>query len=1036
MKVVHIGANTTGGAGLGMMGVHRALLSAGIDSRVVTLRVNPGEENLPEITVLPPVSFDDPVGDVVQKLRKQYRIPVSSPYAGVRLEELDVVKDADIIHFHWVTGLVDLPTFFPKINKPVVWTIRDENAMLGLYHFDRERPVTPTEDEQRVDDELRDVKTQAINACRDLTFVSLCDGMKARLDASAIGGRESFVIPNRIDTDCFYPRPREKVRGELQIADNEIVILFAVQFQGEKRKGLQELFDALGRLVSDTRRFIVVCVGHGKVEATASQGVRVVCPGATADPERMAEFYSAADLFVTPSYSETFGKTTAEAIACGTPVVSFPNMGAKDIIRDGVDGFLADGFNPLALARAIDKALKTDFNRERMITGIRERYSPDHIAGLHLELYRHIIATPPAKRERAPAKCLAMPTRTSRVPRLSIITICYNNADDLRKTLWSTLHEQYGFDDFEQIVVDGGSQDGTARVLEEYKDRLGWYCSEPDRGIYDAMNKGAEHARGEYLLFLNSGDVLLTDMLKEVMGNPFSEDLVYSDIYFRTGDCLSVNIAPSMDEMTPGWFLFNSLPHQATFIRRDLHNRIGGYDASMKISAAPKFIFKALFELHCSYRKLDFAFSVFDRSGISSQPRMLRPKLNEWMDFLSPYFGKRVAGIAMRYLTVREVLDWEVYEYLRWHPREFESLRTHIKQFISVRRCHGKTKASESLKKLSIITIVLNDKEGLKRTLESVFESQPGFPDFEQIVVDGGSSDGTTGVIGRYADRITWWCSEPDKGIYNAMNKGAAHACGEYLLFLNAGDVLLEDSLKDVFAHSFGEDLVYGDIYKRDADGEARLVKSPSSRELTPAYLTINTLPHQATLIRRQLHNDLGGYDETMKISAAPKFISDALLKRHCTHRHLALAFSVFDCTGISCDNHYLPARLREWQSFLAVHFGKRVANSFYRAKMSREVVSGKVIAYIAKHPEKIGEVRQLVDDGVRRLKSGRRGRDGSVAALKSELKSIKGSFAYRVGMMATWPARRVYRGMRCLRKNGLRYTLRRFFLGKNQGKK
>ena len=345
--------------------------------------------------------------------------------------------------------------------------------------------------------------------------------------------------------------------------------------------------------------------------------------------------------------------------------------------------------------------------------------------------------------------------------------------------------------------------------------------------------------------------------------------------------------------------------------------------------------------------------------------------------------------------------------------------------------------------RLSIITICFNNSEGLRETLNSTLCQQHAFRDFEQIVVDGGSSDSTKDVIQEYADRLAWWCSEPDKGIYNAMNKGVEHASGDYLLFLNSGDILLEDSLAKVFELDFDEDLVYSDIYTRGADGKLNLAKSPSNAELTPAYLTINTLPHQATLIRRELHEALGGYDESMKISAAPKFIMEALLGRKCSSRYVEMAYSVFDRSGISSDPKLLASKLMEWQYFMRPYFGDRVATSFFRAKMSEKVISKGALEFLENHPEKTADVRKCFDDGVRdikhnlrhyhiadlqreigRLRLSVKSKDGKVAqlqreaaALKGEVAALKHSAAYRVGMLLTWPLRKVYRGVLCRKK-------------------
>ncbi|MEG1573526.1 MAG: glycosyltransferase family 2 protein, partial [Bacteroidales bacterium] len=122
------------------------------------------------------------------------------------------------------------------------------------------------------------------------------------------------------------------------------------------------------------------------------------------------------------------------------------------------------------------------------------------------------------------------------------------------------------------------------------------------------------------------------------------------------------------------------------------------------------------------------------------------------------------------------------------------------------------------MSKLSIITINLNDAAGIEKTLKSIWEKQ-SFRDFEHIVIDGGSKDGSVEVIKKYEKNLAYWISEPDKGIYNAMNKGIAKATGEYLLFINGGDWLADDVLAEVFAIPFEEDIVYGDFTYVSEDG-------------------------------------------------------------------------------------------------------------------------------------------------------------------------------------------------------------------------
>ena len=120
--------------------------------------------------------------------------------------------------------------------------------------------------------------------------------------------------------------------------------------------------------------------------------------------------------------------------------------------------------------------------------------------------------------------------------------------------------------------------------------------------------------------------------------------------------------------------------------------------------------------------------------------------------------------------------------------------------------------------KLSIITINFNNCEGLQKTIESVVSQS--FKDFEWIVIDGGSTDGSRELLEQYADHITYWVSELDKGVYNAMNKGIKVAKGEYVNFMNSGDVYASASiLEDVFSTSHTADVLYGYMMRGSVDG-------------------------------------------------------------------------------------------------------------------------------------------------------------------------------------------------------------------------
>ncbi len=210
--------------------------------------------------------------------------------------------------------------------------------------------------------------------------------------------------------------------------------------------------------------------------------------------------------------------------------------------------------------------------------------------------------------------------------------------------------------------------------------------------------------------------------------------------------------------------------------------------------------------------------------------------------------------------------------------------------------------------KLSIITINFNNCSGLQKTIESVISQT--FKDFEWIVIDGGSTDGSRELIEQNANRFSYWVSEPDHGVYNAMNKGIKAAKGEYLQFLNSGDWLYnEKSLERSFSHSFTSDIVYGDVYLVDKNGEGNLRCYP--KELTIKFFYDRTLCHNATFIRRGLlQEEL--YDESFRIVSDWLFFIKCALNNY-TFEHIGETIICYDTSGISSVNKELVKQEREF---------------------------------------------------------------------------------------------------------------------------
>ncbi len=219
--------------------------------------------------------------------------------------------------------------------------------------------------------------------------------------------------------------------------------------------------------------------------------------------------------------------------------------------------------------------------------------------------------------------------------KLSIITINFNNYIGLKKTLDSILIQSNR--DFEWIVIDGASNDGSRDLLEQYSDQITYWCSEQDRGIYNAMNKGTQKAKGDYCLFLNSGDVLCDSRaIERVLTTDFKADIVSFDIYID--GCSCTKLKKSVDSVNAFWIYENTLYHQSTWIKRDELIKCP-YREEYKTISDWAFFFEAIAINECSYQHVPLAISIFYSGGISSKP--FSPGNTDRTDFLKNYFPVR-----------------------------------------------------------------------------------------------------------------------------------------------------------------------------------------------------------------------------------------------------------------------------------------------------------------------------------------------------------------------------------------------------------
>ncbi len=237
--------------------------------------------------------------------------------------------------------------------------------------------------------------------------------------------------------------------------------------------------------------------------------------------------------------------------------------------------------------------------------------------------------------------------------KLSIITINYNDATGLKKTLDSVAKQTSC--NFEHIIIDGASTDGSVEVIREYEStlasslspfasRLKW-LSEPDKGIYNAMNKGIKMTTGEYLLFLNSGDCLVDNEVVEYFVSCDNTEDIISGGTLLGYEEQRQKFPPA--ELTFELFVHDSLMHAATFIKRNLFEKYGLYNENHRIVSDWEFFVKVLINNNCSYAKVDRLISLFDTTGISNQTahselhiQERNEVINSMMAYLKPVYDE------------------------------------------------------------------------------------------------------------------------------------------------------------------------------------------------------------------------------------------------------------------------------------------------------------------------------------------------------------------------------------------------------------
>lgn len=408
MNVLHINTSQQGGAALCALRISNALRECGIN----TCFLSSTGDNSKYINVIPEDTYKWSKYLVIRFVQKckyfikphESRLFKLKRLNALRQQKNNVfatlpcnnyknlinhpwVKEADIIHLHWIANFVDLKSFFKYVKKPVVWTLHDQNPLMGCFHY-RKSYENANIELLKLDKKCIKYKQKALKNFSNLNIVAISKSMEEQISNNILLNKyKCTLINNAVDIHKFIHIDKINLKNELKLSIYNTIFLFSAYSIHDKNKGLKELISALEILKIENS--ILICIGNHYNEIPKTN-INIKCIGFINNENELSKYYSVSDFFVMPSYQESFGQTTTESLSCGTPVIAFKTGIAADIINDKL-GVLCKGCTSDALVDAIKIALKRKYNSNIIRKYIVDNFSNEIISQKYINLYKEIL---------------------------------------------------------------------------------------------------------------------------------------------------------------------------------------------------------------------------------------------------------------------------------------------------------------------------------------------------------------------------------------------------------------------------------------------------------------------------------------------------------------------------------------------------------------------------------------------------------------------------------------------------------------------
>ena len=337
-------------------------------------------------------------------LNRKNLFAVSIANTGMDLSGHPLVKDADIIHLHWINqGFLSLKDIeeLVKLNKPIVWTMHDMWPCTGICHHARdcEKFQMICESCFFLKSKGKDLSTSVFDKKLSLykeaniTFVGCSRWLSGKAKKSyLLRDKTVLSIPNPIDTEVYHPMDQDMTRELLGLPSGKRLLLFGALNVTDKRKGIDYLIEALRKIEKQDVELVVF--GQAKDDIRGLFPVSIHSMGYLSDESKIVALYNAVDMFITSSLEENLPNTIMESMACGTPCVGFEIGGIPEMIDHKINGYVANYKDASDLANGIRWVLEHEDQQalsDACVKKVQENYTEEVVAKQYMALYKRLL---------------------------------------------------------------------------------------------------------------------------------------------------------------------------------------------------------------------------------------------------------------------------------------------------------------------------------------------------------------------------------------------------------------------------------------------------------------------------------------------------------------------------------------------------------------------------------------------------------------------------------------------------------------------